>query len=115
VANTIDLNLTGVFYCCRAASVRWHQRGLHHQISSLAGIARLPAAPPTTPLNSTNGFSEALMQDLRCKTPGEFSMPGSVDTDFSPGVAARSGKSIQDVAEVVIGLARMPVRTLVSR
>src|SRR6185503_10948327 len=38
--NTIDLNLTGVFYCCHAALPLLRQRGAGYiiQISSLAGI-----------------------------------------------------------------------------
>jgi 3-oxoacyl-[acyl-carrier protein] reductase len=57
------------------------------------------------------------MQDLRHQDIRvSYVMPGSVDTDFSP----RSGRADwkiapEDVAEVVLGLLRMPERTLVSR
>jgi 3-oxoacyl-[acyl-carrier protein] reductase len=111
--NTIDLNLTGVFYCCHAALPLLRQRGAGYiiQISSLAGINAFAGGA------GLNGFSEAIMQDLRYENIRvSYIMPGSVDTDFSP----RSGRAEwkiapEDVAEVVIGLLRMPVRTLVSR
>ena len=46
-----------------------------------------------------------------------YIMPGSVDTAFGSGAAAHAGWKIapEDVAEVVMGLLRMPERTLVSR
>jgi 3-oxoacyl-[acyl-carrier protein] reductase len=118
--NTIDLNLTGVFYCCHAALPLLRQRGAGYiiQISSLAGInAFAGGAAYNASKFGLNGFSEAIMQDLRYENIRvSYIMPGSVDTDFSP----RSGRAEwkiapQDVAEVVIGLLRMPERTLVSR
>jgi len=46
-----------------------------------------------------------------------YIMPGSVDTEFSSGAPGRDDWKIApaDVAEVVMGLLRMPKRTLVSR
>ena len=118
--NTIDLNLTGVFYCCHCALPLLRQRGSGYiiQISSLAGInAFAGGAAYNASKFGLNGFSEAIMQDLRYENIRvSYIMPGSVDTDFS----TRSGRAEwkiapQDVAEVVISLLRMPERTLVSR
>jgi 3-oxoacyl-[acyl-carrier protein] reductase len=118
-ANTIDLNLTGVFNCCKQALPLLRQRdGYIIQISSLAGInAFAGGAAYNASKFGLNGFSEAIMQDLRYENIRvSYIMPGSVDTDFSP----RSGRAEwkiapQDVAEVVLALLHIPVRTLVSR
>jgi len=117
--NTIDLNLTGVFNCCKQALPLLRQNdGYIIQISSLAGInAFAGGAAYNASKFGLNGFSEAIMQDLRYQNIRvSYIMPGSVDTDFSP----RSGRAEwkiapQDVAEVVLTLLHMPVRTLVSR
>jgi len=118
--NTIDVNLTGVYYCCHCALPLLRQRGSGYifQISSLAGInAFAGGAAYNSSKFGLNGFSEAIMQDLRYENIRvSYIMPGSVDTDFSP----RSGRAEwkiapEDIAEVVISLLRMPERTLVSR
>src|SRR6266481_1017476 len=117
--NTIDLNLTGVFNCCKQALPLLRQNdGYIIQISSLAGInAFAGGAAYNASKFGLNGFSEAIMQDLRYQNIRvSYIMPGSVDTDFS----SRSGRAEwkiapQDVAEVVLALLHMPVRTLVSR
>ena len=118
--NTIDVNLTGVYYCCHCALPLLRQRGSAYifQISSLAGInAFAGGAAYNSSKFGLNGFSEAIMQDLRYENVRvSYIMPGSVDTDFSP----RSGRAEwkiapEDIAEVVISLLRMPERTLVSR
>ena len=117
--NTIDLNLTGVFNCCKQALPLLRQNdGYIIQISSLAGInAFAGGAAYNASKFGLNGFSEAIMQDLRYQNIRvSYIMPGSVDTDFSP----RSGRTEwkiapQDVAEVVLALLHMPARTLVSR
>jgi len=117
--NTIDLNLTGVFNCCKQALPLLRQNdGYIIQISSLAGInAFAGGAAYNASKFGLNGFSEAIMQDLRYQNIRvSYIMPGSVDTDFSP----RSGRAEwkiapQDVAEVVLALLHMPARTLVSR
>ncbi len=118
--NTIDLNLTGVFHCCKQALPLLRQRGAGYiiQISSLAGVnAFAGGAAYNASKFGLNGFSEAIMQDLRYDNIRvSYVMPGSVDTDFS----TRSGRADwkiapDDVAEVVLALLRMPQRTLVSR
>ena len=90
--NTIDLNLTGVFNCCKQALPLLRQNdGYIIQISSLAGInAFAGGAAYNASKFGLNGFSEAIMQDLRYQNIRvSYIMPGSVDTDFSP----RSGRT----------------------
>lgn len=121
----IDLNLSGVYYCCRQAVPLMRRRsgGYIIQISSLAGKnAFAGGAAYNASKFGVNGFSEAIMQDLRYENIRvSYIMPGSVDTDFSPSTprtsTQRSTWKIQpeDVAQVVLNLLQMPDRTLVSR
>src|SRR5882724_1803147 len=116
----IELNLSGVFYCCREALQRFNNVGGGYiiNISSLAGKnAFSGGAGYNASKFGLNGFSEALMLDYRYENIRvSYIMPGSVDTAFGSG-AAHAGWKIapEDVAEVVTGLLRMPERTLVSR
>jgi len=118
--NMIELNLSGVFYCCREALQRFNNAGGGYiiNISSLAGKdAFSGGAGYNASKFGLNGFSEALMLDYRYENVKvSYIMPGSVDTAFGSG-AAHAGWKIapEDVAEVVTGLLRMPERTLVSR
>ncbi len=116
----IDLNLTGVFYCCHEAVplLRNRRGGYVINISSLAG--KNPFAGGSAYNASKfglNGFSEAMMMDLRHEDIRvSYIMPGSVDTEFGRGATGENWKiAPEDVAEVVMGLLRMPARTLVSR
>jgi 3-oxoacyl-[acyl-carrier protein] reductase len=118
--NTIDLNLTGVFYCCHHALPLLRKRGAGYiiQISSLAGVnAFAGGAAYNASKFGLNGFSEAIMQDVRYENIRvSYIMPGSVDTDFSHRSGAADWKiAPEDVAEVVVNLLRTPVRTLISR
>jgi NAD(P)-dependent dehydrogenase (short-subunit alcohol dehydrogenase family) len=117
---TIGLNLTGVFYCCHHALPLLRQAGAAYiiQISSLAGINAFPGGGAYNASKfGLNGFSEAIMQDLRYENVRvSYIMPGSVDTDFSPRSQPADWKiAPEDVAEIVLNLLRMPARTLVSR
>jgi 3-oxoacyl-[acyl-carrier protein] reductase len=117
---TIDLNLTGVFYCCHYALPLLRKKGAGYiiQISSLAGInAFAGGAAYNASKFGLNGFSEAIMQDLRYDNIRvSYIMPGSVDTDFSPRSGPADWKiAPEDVAQVALNLLRMPERTLVSR
>ena len=117
---TIDLNLTGVFYCCHHALPLLRKSGAGYivQISSLAGAnAFAGGAAYNASKFGLNGFSEAIMQDLRNEDIRvSYIMPGSVKTGFSPNTGDDSWKiAPEDVAEVVLSLLRMPSRTLVSR
>jgi len=119
--NMIELNLSGVFYCCREALQRFNNGGGGYiiNISSLAGKnAFSGGAGYNASKFGLNGFSEALMLDYRYENVKvSYIMPGSVDTKFGPGDEAHAGWKIapEDVAEVVTSLLRMPERTLVSR
>ena len=117
---TIDLNLSGVFYCCHHALPLLRKSGAGYivQISSLAGAnAFAGGAAYNASKFGLNGFSEAIMQDLRNENIRvSYIMPGSVKTGFGPNTGDDSWKiAPEDVAEVVLSLLRMPSRTLVSR
>jgi len=117
----IDLNLSGVFYCCREALQRFNNSGEGYiiNISSLAGKnAFSGGAGYNASKFGLNGFSEAMMLDHRYDNVRvSYIMPGSVDTEFGSGSGRGAEWKIApaDVAEVVIHLLRMPQRTLVSR
>jgi 3-oxoacyl-[acyl-carrier protein] reductase len=116
----IDLNLTGVFYCCHHALPLLRQRGAGYiiQISSLAGTNAFAGGSAYNASKfGINGFSEAIMQDLRYENVRvSYIMPGSVDTDFGRSGARADWKiAPEDVAQVVLNLLNMPDRTLVSR
>jgi 3-oxoacyl-[acyl-carrier protein] reductase len=116
----IDLNLTGVFNCCHHALPLLRKSGAGYiiQISSLASTnAFAGGAAYNASKFGLNGFSEAIMQDLRYDNIRvSYIMPGSVDTGFGPRKGSAAWKiAPEDVAEVVLNLLRMPERTLVSR
>ena len=118
----IETNLFGVFYCCREAIPLMKQRGGGYiiNISSLAGAN---AHPEMAAYNASkfglNGFSEALMQEVRHdRVKVSYVMPGSVNTAFG-GDTPDESKSWQlqpeDVARVVLDLLRQDERSLPSR
>ena len=117
----IETNLSGVFYCCRAAIPQMRRKGGGYifNISSLAGKN---AFPNGTAYNASkfglNGLSEALMQEVRYDNIRvSYLMPGSVATEFGRGSTEKSDWALQpaDVAEVVVDLLRSPARALYSR
>ena len=92
--SVIETNLFGVFYCCHEAIPLMKQRGGGYIInmSSLAGVN---AHPKMAAYNASkfglNGFSEALMQEVRHDDiKVSYIMPGSVNTDFGGDVPART-------------------------
>jgi 3-oxoacyl-[acyl-carrier protein] reductase len=118
----IETNLCGVFYCCHEAIPLMKQRGGGYiiNISSLAGTN---AHPRMAAYNASkfglNGFSEALMQEVRQDgIKVSYIMPGSVNTAFG-GDQPSPEKSWQlqpeDIAQVVLDLLNHPDRTLPSR
>jgi NAD(P)-dependent dehydrogenase (short-subunit alcohol dehydrogenase family) len=118
----IETNLFGVFYCCHEAIPLMKQRGGGYiiNISSLAGAN---AHPQMAAYNASkfglNGFSEALMQEVRHDgIKVSYIMPGSVNTEFG-GDEPSDQKSWQlqpsDIAQVVMDLLAYPDRTLPSR
>ena len=117
----LDINLSAVFYFCHACLSRFRQRG-GGQIINISSLAGRNAFAGGTAYNASkfglNGFTEALMLDHRQENVRvSLICPGSVDTEFSPrGRSMDSSWKIapEDVAEAVIGVLRMPARTLVS-
>lgn len=118
----IETNLCGVFYCCHEAIPLMKQRGGGYiiNVSSLAGAN---AHPKMAAYNASkfglNGFSEALMQEVRHDgIKVSYIMPGSVNTEFG-GDEPSAEKSWQlqpeDIAGVVIDLLQYPDRALASR
>jgi len=120
---TIATNLSGVFYCCHEAIPLMRKRGGGYifNVSSLAGINPIPAgAAYNASKFGLNGFSEALMQDVRYDgIRVSYLMPGSVDTDFgaAPGSKAHETWKLtpQDIAKAVIDLYKFPSTALASR
>jgi NAD(P)-dependent dehydrogenase (short-subunit alcohol dehydrogenase family) len=121
-AAVVDTNLTGVFHACHAALPHLRRRGggFIINISSLAGKNPFAdGAAYCASKSGLNGFSEALMQEVRYDNIRvSYVMPGSVATGFSSGDAARGADwkiSADEVAEVVVNLLRHDPRSLPSR
>ena len=117
----IDTNLSGVFYCSRAAIPHLERtRGWIINIGSLAGVnAFAGGAAYNASKFGLVGFSEALMQDVRhAGIRVSHVMPGSVNTEFSGrgrGAGEEWKLQPEDIARVVIDLLEFPPRALPSR
>jgi NAD(P)-dependent dehydrogenase (short-subunit alcohol dehydrogenase family) len=119
----IDTNLTGAFYCSRAAlpALRGAGGGWIINIASLAGRNYFAgAAAYCASKAGLVAFSEALMLEVRAENIRvSCVMPGSVATDFSghsdPNADVSWKLSADDVAEVVVDLLRHPARSLPSK
>lgn len=120
---TLGTNLSGVFYCCHEAIPLMRQGGGGYifNISSLAGVNPFAGgAAYNASKFGLNGFSEALMQDVRYDgIRVSYIMPGSVATDFgaAPGAKSRESWKLtgEDIAKAVIDLYRFPASSLASR
>ena len=118
----LETNVCGVFYCCHEAIPIMRKRGGGYiiNISSLAGANPHPRmAAYNASKFGLNGFSEALMQEVRHDgIKVSYIMPGSVNTEFG-GDEPDDSKSWQlqplDIASVVLDLLRHPDRSLASR
>jgi 3-oxoacyl-[acyl-carrier protein] reductase len=118
----LETNLSGVFYCSHEAIplMRAQGEGYIINISSLAGANPHPQmAAYNASKFGLNGFSEAMMQEVRHDgIKVSYIMPGSVNTEFG-GDEPSDAKSWQlqpeDIAEVVIDLLHHPERSLPSR
>jgi NAD(P)-dependent dehydrogenase (short-subunit alcohol dehydrogenase family) len=118
--DTVETNLSGVFYCTKEAIARFGTRGGGHivNMSSLAGKNPFAGgAAYNASKFALTGFSEAVMLDARNDNVRvSYIMPGSVATEFSGTVSGRDWKIWpEDVAEIVRMLLEMPERTLISR
>lgn len=118
----LETNLFGVYYCCHEAIPHMKARGGGYiiNISSLAGTNPHPQmAAYNASKFGLNGFSEALMQEIRHDNiKVSYIMPGSVNTEFG-GDEPSDSKSWQlqpaDIAQVVLDLLHHPDRSLPSR
>jgi short-subunit dehydrogenase len=88
-------------------------------VSSLAGKNPIQnAAGYNATKFGLNGFSEALMMEVRYEgIRVSYLMPGSVATEFGRGSAAKADWALKptDVAAVVLNLLRAPSHALFSR
>jgi len=119
---TLETNLFGVFYACHYAVPVMRSRGGGYiiNISSLAGQN---AHPKMAAYNASkfglNGFSEALMQEVRQDDiKVSYICPGSVNTYFGGDIPSDEKSwqiQPQDIAEVVMDLLRMDKRALPSK
>jgi len=118
----IETNLFGVFHCCREAIPLLRTRG-GGSIINISSLAGTNAHPKMAAYNASkfglNGFSEALMQEVRHDgIKVSYIMPGSVNTEFG-GDAPDESKAWQltpaDIARVVIDLLHHDERSLPSR
>jgi len=118
---TIDTNLTGVFYSVRASlEAIKKSRGYIITMASLAGINFFAGA---TAYNASKfglvGFTQALMLDVRnygIKTT--TILPGSVSTNFNnhkPSEKDAWKIQPEDLGQMVIDLLKMNPRTLPSK
>lgn len=119
---TIETNLYGVFYACHYGVPMMKQRGGGYiiNISSLAGQN---AHPKMAAYNASkfglNGFSEALMQEVRHDNiKVSYICPGSVNTSFGgdePSEEKAWQLQPEDISETVLGLLAMHPRALPSK
>lgn len=118
---TIDINLTGVFYSIKAAAEALEKsNGYFITIASLAGTNFFAGG---SAYNASKfglvGFTQAVMLDLRqaginCTTI----MPGSVATYFNGNEPDESDAwkiQPEDLGQMVVDLLRIPGRTLPSK
>ncbi len=118
----ISTNLSGAFYCSREALERFHRArgGSIINISSLAGKNPFAGgAAYNASKFGLNALSEATMLDHRYDNVRvSYILPGSVDTGFAGDeLQQKSDWKIapEDIAEIVLQILRMPLRTLISR
>ncbi|RYU94452.1 SDR family oxidoreductase [Emticicia agri] len=118
---TIDINLTGVFYSAKAAlEALKTSKGYFITIASLAGANFFDKG---TAYNASKfglvGFTQALMLDLRQEgIKVSTIMPGSVATYFNNHTPSeKDAWKIQpeDIGQIVSDLIKMPARTLPSK
>lgn len=118
---TIDTNLTGVFYTIKAGlEILKKSKGYFITISSLAGTNFFAKGSAYNASKfGLTGFTQAVMLDLRnegirCTTI----MPGSVATYFNDHVPNEEDAwkiQIEDLGQMVVDLMQMNPRTLPSK
>ncbi len=122
-SRVIDTNLTGVFYCTRAAlpHLKSAGGGWIINIASLAARNYFPGGGAYCASKAALvAFSESLMQEVRFDNIRvSVVMPGSVATEFSGAHGRHEDESWKltpdDVAQAVMDLLRHPGRSLPSK
>lgn len=118
---TIDINLTGVFYTAKATiDALKKTEGYFITIASLAGTNFFEkGAAYNASKFGLVGFSQAIMLDLRSEGIKVTTiMPGSVATHFNnhqPSEKDAWKIQPEDIGQLVVDLIRMPARTLPSK
>jgi len=119
---TLETNLFGVYYACHHAIPIIKKRGGGYiiNISSLAGQNPHPRmAAYNASKFGLNGFSEALMQEVRQDNiKVSYICPGSVNTYFGNDIPDdEKAWQLQptDIADVVVNLLSMDARALPSK
>jgi NADP-dependent 3-hydroxy acid dehydrogenase YdfG len=118
---TIDINLTGVFYSAKACLEELKKtQGFFITIASLAGTNFFAAG---SAYNASKfglvGFTQAMMLDVRdYGVRVSTIMPGSVSTFFNGHVPTDADAwkiQPEDIGQLVMDLIKMPARTLPSK
>lgn len=118
---TIDTNLSGVFYSIKAAvGALKASKGYFITISSLAGTNFFAGGSAYNASKfGLTGFTQAIMLDLRQSGVRVSTiMPGSVATGFNNRVVAEQDAwkiQIEDIGELVVDLLKLNPRTLPSK
>jgi 3-oxoacyl-[acyl-carrier protein] reductase len=118
----LETNLFGVFYCCHEA-IPLMKKGGGGYIINISSLAGTNAHPQMSAYNASkfglNGFSEALMQEVRHdRIKVSYVMPGSVNTEFGgdePGGERSWQLQPEDIARVCLDLLHHDERSLPSR
>lgn len=118
---TIDTNLTGVFYTLKAAlEPLIKSKGYFITISSLAGTNFFASGSAYNASKfGLTGFTQAVMLDLReHDVKVSTIMPGSVSTYFNQNEPSEKGAwkiQIEDIGQIAVDLLHMNPRTLPSK
>ena len=120
--DTIETNLFGIYNTCHFVVPIMKKLGGGYilNISSLAGQNAHPKmAAYNASKFAVNGFTEALMQEVRQDDiKVSYVCPGSVNTDFGGGTTSEENAwqlQPDDIAQVVVDLLNMDPRALPSK
>ncbi|MBD0830717.1 SDR family oxidoreductase [Aestuariibaculum sediminum] len=119
--NTIDTNLTGVFYTIKSSVEALKQsKGYFITISSLAGTNFFAKGSAYNASKfGLTGFTQSVMLDLRQHGVNVSTiMPGSVSTHFNGNTPDETDAwkiQIEDLGELVVDLLKLNPRTLPSK
>ncbi len=120
---TLETNLFGVFYTCHYAIPIIKESGNGGYIINISSLAGQNAHPKMAAYNASkfglNGFTEALMQEVRQENiKVSYICPGSVNTEFGDEkVSDEKAWQLQpeDIAQTVMDLLKMESRALPSK